>query len=62
MKPTNRQLRGRVTGDVEDVQHFYAALNAYAKANNWDATFIDGPVSFGEHGPIHKVTFGFTNR
>lgn len=61
MAPKNRQMRGRLTGDPKDIAEAYAALKAYAEANGWDLTFEDtGP--FGEYGPIHKTTFGFTRR
>ena len=61
MTPPNRQMRGRLTGDPNDIASAFEALKQHAEANGYELTFEDtGP--FGEHGPIHKVTFGFTTR
>jgi len=57
----HRQLRGRITGGINDVEEFYDVLRAFAFRKGWDVTFQDGPVRFGDHGPIHKITFGFTS-
>ena len=61
MRPKNRQMRGRLTGDPQDIAEAFEVLKAHAEANGWDLTFMErGP--FGDVGPIHKVTFGFTTR
>lgn len=60
--PKHRQLRGRLTGDIGDTQEFYEVLRAYAEEKGWAVTFEEGPARFGDHGPIHKVTFGFTSK
>ncbi len=61
MAPKNRQLRGRLTGDPEDIRLFFEVLKDYAEDTGFVLTFDEtGP--FGEFGPIHKQTFGFTTR
>ena len=59
--PRYRQLRGRITGGIGDVEAFYAALRRYAEEEGWNVTFQEGPVGFGDKGPIQKITFGFTS-
>lgn len=60
--PAHRQVRGRITGGVADIEHFYEALRRYAEEEGWIATWHDGPVGFGDKGPIHKIAFGFTTK
>lgn len=60
--PAHRQVRGRITGGVDDIERFYEALRRYAEEEGWAVTWHDGPVGFGEKGPIHKIAFGFTTK
>lgn len=61
MTPANRQMRGRLTGDPQDIAKAFEVLMAHAEANGWNLTFEDR-APFGDYGPIHKVTFGFTTK
>jgi hypothetical protein len=60
--PAHRQVRGRITGDPSDCEAFFEALQDYAEENGWVLTWYEGPVGFGDKGPIHKVAFGFTTK
>lgn len=55
-----RQLRGQFTGGIGDVERFYARLLTVAEEEGFALTFEDGPRRFGDFGPLHKITFGFT--
>mgnify|MGYP006906451936 CR=1 FL=1 len=57
----NRQLRGRFTGGLQDIEEFRAMLLKSVDHDEWDLTW-DEVARFGEHGPIHKWTFGFTTK
>lgn len=54
-----RQLRGQFTGGVDDLQDFYSRLMSTATSLHFDPTYYE-VKPFGVHGPIHKLTFGFT--
>lgn len=54
-----RQLRGHFTGGEKDIYEFYSALKELAATRGFEATFIE-EKPFGDVGPLHKLTFGFT--
>ena len=58
--PRYRQLRGRLTGGADDVMHFWAALREFGLEEHWAITWEEFD-SFGDVGPLHKMTFGFTS-
>lgn len=55
----HRQLRGRITGGLQDVEAFRAQILRSVDLEAWDLTW-DEVGRFGDHGPLHKWTFGFT--
>ena len=59
--PKHRQLRGRFTGGIQDVEAFRAMLLKSVDPEEWELSF-DRVDSFGEKGPIKKWTFGFTTK
>ncbi len=57
----NRQFRGRFTGGLEDVEEFKQMLLDSVDQSKWALTW-DETKSFGDFGPLHKWTFGFTSK
>lgn len=60
--PKHRQLRGQFTGGIGDVERFFDRLKQVAEEEGFLLTFEEGPKRFGEVGPLHKLTFGFTTK
>lgn len=56
-----RQLRGRFTGGIKDIEEFRATFLKSVDHDQWDLTWDEGG-SFGDYGPIHKWTFGLTSK
>jgi len=54
-----RQVRGQFTGGEKDIYDFYVALKQFAAERGFASTFFE-EKAFGDIGPLHKVTFGFT--
>jgi hypothetical protein len=54
-----RHLRGHFTGGEKDIYEFYAVLKEAAATRGFEATFFE-EKPFGDVGPLHKLTFGFT--
>ena len=57
-----RQLRGQFTGGLGDVERFFDLLKQTAEEEGFTLTFEEGPKRFGDVGPLHKITFGFTTK
>jgi len=57
-----RQVRGRITGGGPDCEQFFEALADFAEENGWALTWHEGPIGFGDRGPIQKISFGFTQK
>lgn len=57
--PQHRQFRGRFTGGAQDIVAFRAMMLKNVDFDEWDLTH-DVVSRFGDHGPIHKWTFGLT--
>ena len=58
--PRPRQVRGRFTGGADEIQEFLSLIRESAKDRGWVLTYEGEPERFGDHGPIHSITFGFT--
>jgi hypothetical protein len=59
MSDKKRQIRGQFTAGVQDLHDFYEDLKQVAAARGFEPTFYD-LKPFGDVGPIHKLSFGFT--
>lgn len=59
--PKHRQIRGRITGGLSDVEAFRAQTLRNVDHDQWDLTW-DEVDAFGDHGPLRKWTFGFTTK
>lgn len=59
--PKQRQFRGRFTGGLPDLEEFRAQFLKTVDHDKWDLTW-DEVKRFGDHGPLHKWTFGFTTK
>ena len=55
-----RQVRGYFTGGEDEIQAFLGMLRDQALEVGWVLTYQTDPVPFGDHGPLHRMTFGFT--
>jgi len=60
--PRQRQLRGYLTGGIGDVERFLERIQQVAEEEGFALSFVDGPKRFGEVGPLHKLSFGFTTK
>lgn len=58
-----RQLRGRLTGGEADVLKAYELMKASLKEAGleWEEELVN-VQPFGEHGPLHKLNFGFARQ
>ena len=56
------QVRGRITGGHDDCIEFWEGLKAFAETNGWELVFHEGPVGFGDMGPIQKISWGFQQK
>lgn len=59
-KPKYRQIRGQITGDADDINHFWMAIREFAIDERWALTWEEHKP-FGDLGPLHKLTWGFTS-
>ena len=57
----HRQLRGRITGGLKEVEEFRALFLKSVDHEEWELTW-DKVDSFGDVGPLRKWTFGFTTK
>ena len=57
----HRQFRGRFTGGLPDVEEFRAMFLKAVDQDRWELTW-DEVNQFGDQGPLHKWTFGFTTK
>lgn len=55
-----RQVRGRFTGGEQEVQQFLQLLATAAEQEGWALTYTSEVEPFGDHGPLRRLTFGFT--
>ena len=56
-----RQLRGKITAGLPDVETFRDFLLDFADENAWDLVF-DETKRRGDYGPLHDFTFGFVEK
>lgn len=56
-----RQLRGKISAGLPDIETFKDFLNDYAAENDWDLTFEDLKRR-GDYGPLHDYAFGFVEK
>lgn len=57
-----RQVRGTITGGLADCEDFLSAIEDHAQEQGFEVTFVDGPKRFGDVGPLHKVSWGVTEK
>lgn len=65
-QPKYRQIRLRITGGGPDVQELASIIKAHMAREGlqdqaWELTW-DEFDSFGDVGPLHKATLGFTSK
>ena len=53
-----RQLRGKISAGLADIDTFKLFLSDFADANDWVLTFEDVKQR-GDYGPLHDYLFGF---
>jgi hypothetical protein len=55
-----RQVRVQITGGLNDITRWCEVLEtSVAPDENFIKSFQDGPMPFGDVGPLHKVVVGF---
>jgi hypothetical protein len=52
-----RQLRGKITAGITDLDTFKEYLTDFVDTEGWDLTFEDTKRR-GDYGPLHDYTFG----
>ena len=57
-----RQVRIQLTGGIGDLEAWKADLDEVAAERGFVQTYEDGPVRFGDHGPLCKLTIGYTQK
>ena len=57
-----RQVRGFFTGGTTEIQEFLQMLQESADQRGWSLTYQTEPERFGDVGPLHRLTYGFTER
>lgn len=55
-----RQVRVQITGGLNDINRWCDDIECSVAANDgFIKHFQDGPIPFGDVGPLHKVVVGF---
>jgi len=57
-----RQVRVQLTGGIGDLEAWAEQIHEIAEDEGFVQTFEDGPIRFGDHGPLHKLILGYTQR
>lgn len=56
-----RQLRGKISAGLPDIEAFRNFLTDFADQNDWDLTF-EVLKQRGDYGPLHDFNFGFIEK
>lgn len=57
-----RQVRVQLTGGLGDLEAWKSELDEVADERGFIQHFQDGPIRFGDHGPLHKLTIGYIQK
>ena len=57
-----RQIRLQITGGIGDLEAWKKDLDEVAFERGFVQSFEEGPIRFGEVGPLHKLTIGYIQK